>query len=191
MAQLEVNLFAWHHGGRHAFDDCPVCNPASSGVVYRCGTAAPPRGKTASDYGTLSYSISFTSGGFQGGEKQQAALKIGRVAHGRHCHVDAGAGLCERRQCRNNHDGRGVVNLDHRRGGSDPHPLQKVGQSLDREDRLLPIAGSRQSHYHPIADQLVVTNALNGGNVFKPDHRCGRDRGRRLRGWSEGRRLWG
>ena len=72
----------------------------------------------------------------------------------------------EGREGGGDHDAGDVFCLDRGRVDGDAHAIEHVGETLGGKNRLAFIAGAVQSDDETVADQLVVSNALEGREVF-------------------------
>ena len=53
----------------------------------------------------------------------------------------------------------------------DSHALQQVRQTLRREQRLPAVARAGEADHQPVADQLIVADALDRDQIFQPGGR--------------------
>ena len=161
-----------------------LSNPADRQVIYTLGVSGRAFGVASDHQRPLRFGIHLAIRRSESCQKQHSALHALGVAHGRNCDIDLHSRARERRQRRCDKY-RGDV-LHHHHAGRDlhPHPKQCIGQRLHRKEGLLGVARARQSNHQAIADQLIVANALNLGDVayqhlavgFGPEQSQGRKR---------------
>ena len=128
----------------------------------------------------LGHRIDVAVGAEQRRDQKRAAEQALGVAHGRGGDVDARSLGRERRQVGGDHDRGDVAGADLLAANVDAEPLQHALQGLLGERRVIErIAGAVEADDQAIADQLVLADALDTGEVFNTRRRRRRRHGAR------------
>ena len=134
--------------------------------------------ETADGERALRDRIDIAVGAEQRRDQQRAALQAFGIAHRRGGHVDPGALGGERRQIGGDHDGGDVAGADLLAADIDAKPFQHRLQGLLGERRIVErIAGAVEADDEAIAEQLVLPDTLDTGEVFDARRRHGRRTG--------------
>ena len=133
------------------------------------GTASGSTG-TTNHHIALGHGVDVAIGTLERRHHQSAAAQTLGIAHGRDRHIDLLARLGKGRQGRGNHHRRHVAQLQ-RLVGRQGHPQlgKHVDDALHGKGRLGSlVATAIEANHQTVPDQLVVTDALNAGQILDP-----------------------
>ena len=161
-----------------ALDDGAVRQPADGRNAARDLGGLAFGLETADGERALRDRVDVAVGAEQRRDQQRAAFQAFGVAHRRGGDVDAGALGGERRQVGGDHDGGDVAGADLLAADVDAEPFQHGLQRLLGERRIVErIAGAVEADDEPIAEQLVLPDTLDTGEVFDARRRRRRRNG--------------
>jgi len=126
----------------------------------------------------LRHRIDVAVGAEQGGDEQGAALQVLGVAERRHRDIHPRALGPERRQIAGDHHGGDVAGADGGAADVDAHALEhRLQRLLGEGDVVERIAGAVEADHEAVADQLVLADAFDVGEVLDAGSRARRHGG--------------
>jgi hypothetical protein len=150
------------------FNQSAIGNPPGARMILHAAAAAPAGRISPQRNGPLGHGIDFTVGAAQGNHQQRASVETLGIADGRDENIQLASNLDEGGQrCRDHHRGR-IVRLEGFVLHGDSLPAEHVGQRLLGETVFHVVARPCQPHDKTIADQLVVPDTADAGNVLDP-----------------------
>ena len=152
--------------GDAALDHRAEGDAGGVGVVVLLDVSVDVDGVSADDERALRLRVDLSVGSVEGRHEEEAAFETSGVARGGDGDVELGAGPGERRQSGGDKDGGEVLHADRRGGNTYAHAEQGGGEGLRGEGGLLAVAGALQADDDAVADELVVADALDRGDVF-------------------------
>ena len=121
---------------------------------------------------TLRHRVDVAVGAEQGGDEQGAAPQVLGIAERGHRDIHPGALGAERGQVAGHHDGGDVAGPDGGAADVDAHALEhRLQRLLGEGDVVQGVAGAVEADDEAVADQLVLPDALDIGEVLDPGRR--------------------
>ncbi len=148
-----------------AFDDGAFGDAADGGVVDGLDVAGEACGVAAKGERALRFGVDLAVVAVEGGHQEDTAFEAFGVTDRGNGDVDFHAALGEGGQGSGNEDGGYVFDNDGALRDLDPQALEGVGEGLDGEESLLAIAAAAKADDEAVADELVVADALDLGDV--------------------------
>ena len=173
--QHPAHGFDRHHRRRRALDDGTFWNAPRGWMIHHFRISRSTCGESSSNNRALRGRVNLSVEAAQRTDDQRASLQCAGIAHGGNQHVHLHAWARKRGQQRGNHHGRRVPYLNGGGRNGDAHALQQVRQALRRKNSLLAVALSGQTNHQPIANQMIIADALDTGEIFQARgaDRCG------------------
>lgn len=152
-----------------ALDDSAFGDAADGGVIDGLNVSGEAGGVAAEGERALCFGVDLAVVAVEGGHQEDTAFEAFGVADRGDGDVDLHAALGEGGQRGGDKDGGYVFDDDGALRDLDAEALEGIGEGLDGEEGLLAIAAAAKADDEAVADELVVADTLDFGDVAEAD----------------------
>ena len=152
-------------GGDIALGDGAVGDASDGGVIELLADPSGSGAVSSDDERALGGGVDLSVFSAQRGEQKRSAVEGFGVADGGDDDVHLGSGAGEGGQRGGDEDGGDIFDGDGGGGDLEAHALHEIGEHLGGEDGLLLISGAAQADDEAVAEEGIVTDTLDGGDL--------------------------